>query len=138
MVLPGFQESRPADNEQVRGVGGLALREGRFYTFTALLLLQTHYGHKIQENEEKHLNKHFLEVELEHEWATIKSVLGRKTDMDALTVVYAFCSKLVYTSRVDHGFNRDSLTATSIADRDYRKKKRDAFEEAMLKKALIP
>ena len=67
----------------------------------------------------------------------VKGLLGRKTDMDVLTVMYAFFSKLVYTSHMDHNFNRESLTATSIADRDNKKRRRDAFEEAMSKKVLI-
>ena len=67
----------------------------------------------------------------------MKTLLGKKTDMDVLSVMYGFFSKLVYTSHIDHGFNRESLTATSIADRDHKKGRRAAFEDAMLKKVLI-
>ncbi len=119
----------------MRNVGGLALREGRFYTFSVLLLLHDHYGHKVKD--EKNMNKDFLLKELEFEWDMIKTLLGKKGDMEALTVLYAFFSKMVYQNKVDMNYNREDLTATSIADRTYKAKRREEFERDMTNKVLI-
>lgn len=41
----------------------------------------------------------------------MKSLLGKKPGMDVLTLTYAFFAKLLKVGEIDHGLNRESLTA---------------------------
>ena len=87
--LPGFQKARPAPEESIRGMRGLALHIGRFVEFAHILFLYSYCSEQEPAREEHQLDA-FREIE--EEWGVLKE-MSHTDDEELLIVLFEVLEK---------------------------------------------